>query len=1134
MSNVGKPARTLLLTLILLWATLSSALGDEFENFDQAWTRGDLAAAQQAAEALPEGLSRALAQAQLAREGLRPSLAWSYLTTIKPADLPPQLASRYFRLRAQLGSASGAKLARRDLKESLSRAQSAQEKALALQATIGFLVEWEQPAEAQKQLRALLLLPGSERLARESAATLALGDGQAEQAILGLESLARDADERSTPLLALGYRLEQANCWSQLDQGERSRNLRRQCAEQAIRLGQPQLAARALRAMLPSAQLSQRFLPKDRADFLALLQQLPRSAERTLLLTDLGFTPPRTPGLLEQALEESLDCDPLVQAYARFHYAVRLRTVDKNRARIELEAVKSLLEPYQDAWLAGDRWSVDRIALFNELGTIYRVVGNPEKAKASNEKALELSAQHAPIFQRQAVLAEQLVAAISALDAARCRSVWENVLADFDRAKPSEMVALLPQASSAFSVAFNALEDELIGFNHWSPAGPLERELADSLRGRPGLVARYFDSCDHALARARRVDDVNQGRDILYYRAKTLAFLGQYSEAERVLEQCQSVENSPTGGQRARLLILRGQILARTGRLDDVHLAELARLTEDGIENPTEKRPLRALLAKEALRAGRPAQALPLIERALAERTAVPLQLLKAKALVALNRRPEAIALLETVRQYQYRRVDRLLSLLLAQSGKVEAALALSEELLRRSDTASSPFTKASALVDRAQIEGYGGTPARRAALYREALREFLSARAKLDPLLAKELFVTSAVGRRILDGLPPDEAKAALLAQPAEPTSVATDQRAALLLALQSLHLQEPAQQELQGLMTTDFPALEKTLSADTLLLYPLVLDHGVAWVYLTQHSSGLKLSAIARQDLEARVAGLLQACSTPSSDLVFLRQLSRSLADSLLEPVSDLMQSKKNLVIVPTGPLARLPFELLVDRQDRYLIDSYSISYRLSLGPVGPPVRPLDADRLLIYDDEAGLAGARAEAQAVNALLSPVILNSENWNLQAFGQSAKTASLIHVAAHGLSQHDDAVSRLSMGKVGLSREDIEGLQLAPGSLVVLGACSGARANVAFGTRKKSLAAAFLDAGASAAVGAYWEVDDQSSNIFFQTFYKGLLKGESTQSVLTQTKRAWLADPAFSHPFFWAPYVLYEAGATAF
>src|SRR5208282_148612 len=77
----------------------------------------------------------------------------------------------------------------------------------------------------------------------------------------------------------------------------------------------------------------------------------------------------------------------------------------------------------------------------------------------------------------------------------------------------------------------------------------------------------------------------------------------------------------------------------------------------------------------------------------------------------------------------------------------------------------------------------------------------------------------------------------------------------------------------------------------------------------------------------IDADVSALRAALRDPDRNDV--KQLARALDEKLMQPVRALSGDATQLLISPDGQLNLLPFEALVDEQQQYLVERYSISY-------------------------------------------------------------------------------------------------------------------------------------------------------------------------------------------------------------
>src|ERR1700722_8353771 len=91
--------------------------------------------------------------------------------------------------------------------------------------------------------------------------------------------------------------------------------------------------------------------------------------------------------------------------------------------------------------------------------------------------------------------------------------------------------------------------------------------------------------------------------------------------------------------------------------------------------------------------------------------------------------------------------------------------------------------------------------------------------------------------------------------------------------------------------------------------------------------------------------------------------------------------------------------------------------------------------------------------------------------------------------------------------------------------MVVLSACNTGSGRVTRAEGVASLGTAFLAAGASSVTVSLWKVEDKSTSILMQQFYRNLQSGMSKAAALAAA-RSELVSEGYTNPFFWAPFVL--------
>jgi CHAT domain-containing protein len=293
-------------------------------------------------------------------------------------------------------------------------------------------------------------------------------------------------------------------------------------------------------------------------------------------------------------------------------------------------------------------------------------------------------------------------------------------------------------------------------------------------------------------------------------------------------------------------------------------------------------------------------------------------------------------------------------------------------------------------------------------------------------------------------------------------------------------------------------------------------------------------------RAAVESDVRRFLDS-TRPGGDLRTFDALARSLHHQLIEPVLD-DAGRENvgaLVILPDGPLYRLPFAGLKDAGGRYLLETYPLSYAPSrsvlqrcLSLDRPDVTSRDRSVLLL-DGTANLAGARRELAQIAALYGTThAALAGAQDMASLAGRAADAEILHFAGHGKMKDGNPVLELSAGPnpVWLDSREISTWRFRRNGLVTLAGCETGAGPIEEGYAPWGLVPAFLNAGAPALVVSLLPVDDAATEEMTDRFYKLLAKGSiSRASALQQAQLALLASSRRAgrpDPALWLPYVL--------
>jgi CHAT domain-containing protein len=341
---------------------------------------------------------------------------------------------------------------------------------------------------------------------------------------------------------------------------------------------------------------------------------------------------------------------------------------------------------------------------------------------------------------------------------------------------------------------------------------------------------------------------------------------------------------------------------------------------------------------------------------------------------------------------------------------------------------------------------------------------------------------------------------------------------------------------------LATDEALLEFLSSSGRLVIF-VVTRERVRWLDVPVGSSDLAERVhLARELIASRSAG----ADAPLADLY----------TKLIAPVEsgDLLSGVSRLIIVPHASLTYLPFAALraTDASGRahYLAERYSIvtlasaSALSALRARGGDV--LNSNATVIAPLPNELPFTRDEAVAVGAQLAHSHVVVGRAATEALLRDAlRNSAIVHVASHGALNVESPMFsnlRLATSLSSTQRADDNGrletfevLSLDIRShLVFLSGCETAlgpawSTTYSRGDDYATLAQAFLFSGARNVVATLWTINDRGAADFARTFYEAL--ASSTPSVaLASAQRAFINNPSYAAPYYWAAYTLSGSG----
>ena len=253
------------------------------------------------------------------------------------------------------------------------------------------------------------------------------------------------------------------------------------------------------------------------------------------------------------------------------------------------------------------------------------------------------------------------------------------------------------------------------------------------------------------------------------------------------------------------------------------------------------------------------------------------------------------------------------------------------------------------------------------------------------------------------------------------------------------------------------------------------------------------------------------------------------RELYQSLIAPIEPRLARYRHLTFAPHRELHGLPFAALDDGH-AMLIDRFSVSVVPSASVLAlcrhnrPATQPTGEVLVMAAADQR--APEIADEGRFVASLFPqahVLLNDQA-TVEAFRAHAPSASIIHLAAHGIFRRDNPLfSAIQLAGSWLNLLDLTQIRLNA-DLLTLSACNTGATVAIGGDELMGLLRGFLQAGARSLLVTLWEVNDAVTREFMEVFYRRVLAGERLPEA---ARNAMLAvRKNYPHPYYWAAFLL--------
>ena len=354
----------------------------------------------------------------------------------------------------------------------------------------------------------------------------------------------------------------------------------------------------------------------------------------------------------------------------------------------------------------------------------------------------------------------------------------------------------------------------------------------------------------------------------------------------------------------------------------------------------------------------------------------------------------------------------------------------------------------------------------------------------------------------------------------------------------------------------------IRRTIPADGAVLEYVCLPER-CWVIVLTRDGPPRIDAL-QADRDALHRLILEFSAELAARGLGFRAKGRRLYDLLIAPADSVVRNKRILCIIPDVPMGNLPFQALIDRYGKYLMERSAVFYapsaaflvwRATHAPA-PPAN--DAANLLAFGNPRIAAETTRAAHARTRSESLASLPEAEEEVRAleqmygaratvrvgaaateadFKKEAPHFRLLHLATHGMYDDSDPMySHLVLARRAGDGEDglLEAREVADldlhADLVVLSACETGRGGERAGEGMIGLSWALLAAGSETAILTDFKVDSAASRDLMIAFHHRLLQqggkrmsGRVAVEALRDAEIAALKSSR-SHPFYWASF----------
>ena len=252
----------------------------------------------------------------------------------------------------------------------------------------------------------------------------------------------------------------------------------------------------------------------------------------------------------------------------------------------------------------------------------------------------------------------------------------------------------------------------------------------------------------------------------------------------------------------------------------------------------------------------------------------------------------------------------------------------------------------------------------------------------------------------------------------------------------------------------------------------------------------------------------------------------------------------SSKNLIIVPDGIVSFLPFDALISKKTavlnfnkmHFLLHDFKISYTgsvlfyLNLKPLVTIKEKVLGIFPVFENTDLELPYSKDEMQSIKNNFEGTFLQANQATYSNFRKNANQHTILHLSTHASSGDSNSPASIRFFNQDVLYSELYQLSINP-NLVVLSACETGIAKWFRGEGALSIARGFQQSGAQNFLFSLWKVNDFTTSVLMDKFYKNINKNKSYSEAIQESKIQFLNDKDISNakksPYYWAPFVYY-------